>query len=317
MNKLVTMIFGLASCATLAMAQVNNVKSVVVSGSTGEPVSGASVVVTGTDIATTTDINGRFSIDAPKGYKTITVSHANMQPAVMNILPDPIVMSPANRFKSGWGIEAGLSSTTWNMDPDGEGINRRLNFTLGVTYDYPILAVPNLSVMGGLFYVPKGMKIDDDGDDIKYNANYLELQAVAKYAYTLPVLNNDLKVFALAGPYIACGLGGKIKFDDIYDEDDDMPVFDMCKRFDAGLVLGFGVEYKRFSLTCRWGIGLANIFDADEMMERDMREVYNASEYYQNRMSFDEFRAEYGDEYDYGDDCIKNRSFMVTLGYRF
>lgn len=315
MNKLATMIFGLAGCATLAVAQTNNVKSAVVSGTTGEPVSGASVVVTGTDIATTTDINGQFSIDAPKEYKTLTVSHANMQPAVVNILPEPIVMSQANSLMSGWGVEAGLSSTTVSTSEsdDEEDFRRRSNFTIGVTYDYPIQAVPNLSVMGGLFYVPKGLKIKDSGDDVKYNANYLELQATAKYSYPLPVLNNDLKAFALAGPYIAYGLGGKMT-----DEDYEVSTFDMYKRFDAGVVLGFGVEYKRYSLTCRWGIGLTNIFDADKAMEVDMKEDYYNTEYYYNNMTFDEFKAEYGAQYSYdGDYSIKNRSFMLTLGYRF
>lgn len=308
------MIFGLAGCATLAVAQTNNVKSAVVSGTTGEPVSGASVVVTGTDIATTTDINGQFSIDAPKEYKTLTVSHANMQPVVVNILPEPIVMSQANSLMSGWGVEAGLSSTTWGGDV--KNADRRTNFTLGVTYDYPIQAMPNLSVMCGLFYVPKGMKLKDDGDDINYNANYLELQATIKFSYPLPVLNNDLKAFALAGPYVAYGLGGKINVDG-YD-DEEMPTFDMCKRFDAGVVLGFGVEYKRYSLTCRWGIGLTNIFDADKAMEVDMKEDYYNTEYYYNNMTFDEFKAEYGAQYSYdGDYSIKNRSFMLTLGYRF
>jgi len=313
MNKLATMILGLVGCATLAVAQTNNVKSVVVSGTTGEPVSGASVVVTGTDIATTTDINGKSYIDAPKEYKNLTVSHANMQPAVVNILPEPIVMSQANSLMSGWGVEVGLSSTTFGGDAT-DGLNRRGGFTLGVTYDYPIQAVPNLSVMGGLFYLAKGAKFDEGDMDIKYNANYLELQATAKYAYTLPILNNDLKAFALAGPYIAYGLGGKSGY-----HDEEESTFDAFKRFDAGLVLGFGVEYKRYSLTCRWGIGLSNIVDADKAMESDMKYDYNSSEYYYGNMTFDEYKAEYGSEYskDGYDVSLKNRSFMLTLGYRF
>lgn len=313
MNKLATMILGLVGCATLAVAQTNNVKSVVVSGTTGEPVSGASVVVTGTDIATTTDINGKFSIDAPKEYKTLTVSHTNMQPTVVNILPEPIVMSQANSLMSGWGVEVGLSSTTLSGDDmDEDEINRRSGFTLGVTYDYPIQAVPNLSVMGGLFYVPKGIKIKDYGGDYNYNANYLELQATAKYAYTLPVLNNDLKAFALAGPYIAYGVGGKLE-----EDKEDISTFDLCKRFDAGLVLGFGVEYKRYSLTCRWGIGMTNIIDNDKVLDNEMKSVYNSNEYFYGNMTFNEFKAEYESEFEPDDLSLKNRSFMLTLGYRF
>lgn len=314
MNKLATMILGLTGFATMAVAQTNNVTSVVISAETGEPVSGASVVVTGTDIATTTDINGKFSIDAPKEYKTITVSHNNLQPAVVNILPDPIVMKEANGLMSGWGVEVGMSSSTWSITDIDEDLNRRSGFTLGVTYDYPIQAVPNLSVMGGLFYIPKGVSMESDGD-VTYKANYLELQATAKYAYTLPILNNDMKVFAMAGPYFSYGISGKIDMDE--GDFDDVSTFDLFKRTDLGLVLGFGVQYKRYSLTCRWGIGLTNIFDGDKMADWEMEYDYNHYVDNKEQLSFEEFKNLEGDSYQYDDESVKNRSFMITLGYRF
>lgn len=313
MKKFATIILGLAG-ATMAFAQTNNVTSVVISAETGEPVSGASVVVTGTDIATTTDVNGKFSIDAPAEYQTLTVSHNNLQPAVVNILPDPIVMKKANGLASGWGVELGLTSTTMSFDGDNDGIDRRSGFTLGVTYDYPIASVPNLSVLGGLFYVPKGYEAGDQ----KWNANYLELQATAKYAYTLPILNNDLKAFALAGPYLAYGIGGKLEnpYESFYD---DLSFFDVAKRFDAGLVLGFGVEYKRYSLSFRWGIGMVNIYDSDKACDLAME--YDYYDYYLPKFgwTWEQFVAERSYEYDSSDfdETIKNRSFMLTLGYRF
>ena len=315
MKKFATIMLGLAG-ATMAFAQTNNVTSVVISAETGEPVSGASVVVTGTDIATTTDVNGKFSIDAPSEYQTLTVSHNNLQPAVVNILPDPIVMKKANGLASGWGVELGLTSTTMSFDGDndGIGIDRRSGFTLGVTYDYPIASVPNLSVLGGLFYVPKGYEVGDQ----KWNANYLELQATAKYAYTLPILNNDLKAFALAGPYLAYGIGGKLEnpYESFYD---DLSFFDCAKRFDAGLVLGFSVEYKRYSLSFRWGIGMVNIYDSDKACDLEME--YDYYDYYLPKFgwTWEQFVAERFYEYDSSDfdETIKNRSFMLTLGYRF
>lgn len=310
MKKFATIILGLAG-ATMAFAQTNNVTSVVISAETGEPVSGASVVVTGTDIATTTDVNGKFSIDAPAEYQTLTVSHNNLQPAIVNILPDPIVMKKANGLASGWGVELGLTSTTMSFDGDNDGLDRRSGFTLGVTYDYPINAVPNLSVLGGLFYMPKGYEAGDQ----KWNANYLELQATAKYAYTLPILNNDLKAFALAGPYVAYGIGGKLESPDMFY--DDMSFFDLAKRFDAGLVIGFGVEYKRYSLTFRWGIGMVNIYDSDKTKDVEME--YDYQEYGSNHYTWEEFQRIWEEEYRYTDfdETIKNRSFMLTLGYRF
>ena len=310
MKRYASIILGLASCM-VATAQTNNVSTVVISADTGEPVSGASVVVTGSNIATTTDMNGKFSIDAPSEYKTLTVSYNNMQPAVVNILPDPIVMKKANGLASGWGVEFGLMSGKWKMDDDDdiEGIS---SLTGGVTYDYPISSVPNLSVLGGLFLTTKGFKYDEE--DEKYKATYLELQATAKYAYTLPVLNNDIKVFGLAGPYLAYGLfSSDIEYD--YTEP---CMFDFTKRFDAGLVLGIGAEYKRFSLTCRWGIGLMNIWDKDKAMETTMKDEY---EYYKDKYdySWEEFKNQYEKEYDSSDwdTSVKNSSFMITVGYRF
>ena len=54
-------------------------------------------------------------------------------------------------------------------------------------------------------------------------------------------------------------------------------------------------------------------------MESDMKYDYNSSEYYYGNMTFDEYKAEYGSEYskDGYDVSLKNRSFMLTLGYRF
>lgn len=312
MKRFASIILGLASCM-VATAQTNNVSTVVISADTGEPVSGASVVVTGSNIATTTDMNGKFSIDAPSEYKTLTVSYNNMQPAVVNILPDPIVMKKANGLASGWGVEFGLMSGKWKMD-DADDIEGISSLAGGVTYDYPISAVPNLSVLGGLFLTTKGFKYDDEYDDEKFKATYLELQATAKYSYNLPVLNNDIKVFGLAGPYLAYGLFSS----DVEYEYTKPNMFDFTKRLDAGLVLGIGAEYKRFSLTCRWGIGLMNIWDKDKAMETTMKDEY---EYYKDKYgySWDEFKNKFGEEYDSSDwdESVKNNSFMITVGYRF
>lgn len=314
MKRFASIILGLAGCI-VATAQTNNVSTVVISADTGEPVSGASVVVTGSNIATTTDMNGKFSIDAPEEYKTITVSYNNMQPAVVNILPDPIVMKKANGLASGWGVEVGLMSGKMKADDDDDDYAKSISsFTAGVTYDCPISSVPNLSVLGGLFLTTKGLKYEEHDYSEKYKATYLELQATAKYAYTLPVLNNDIKVFGLAGPYMAYGLSGS----DLEWENTEPNFFDILKRFDAGLVFGIGAEYKRFSLTCRWGVGLLNIFDKDKAFEAEMKDDY---QYYKEKYdwTWEKFQNECHYDYDASDydESIKNRSFMVTLGYRF
>ncbi len=310
MNKLAAIILCIAGSAAIATAQTNKVSTVVVSSQNGEAVQGASVTVTGSNISTTTDINGKFTIEAPAQYKTLTISHNNFQPTTINILPDPIVMTPAKNFIKGFGIELGYVSSTWSYDEDDEDTKSTGGFTLGVTYDYPINSIPNFSVMGGLFYVPKGISLFD-GDEV-YNANYLELQATAKYSYALPVLNNELNVFALAGPYVAFGVGGSIDVEDDPDGTfDDLSTFDMYKRFDAGLVLGLGVNWRNYSLTFRYSLGLANIFDKNKYVEKSL-ELSGIEENYDY---YDALKDELLEDYD--GMSVKNRSFMITVGYRF
>lgn len=312
MNKLTAIILCVAGSAAIATAQTNKVSTVVVSSQNGEAVSGASVTVTGTNISTVTDINGKFTIDAPADYKTLTISHNNFQPATMNILPEPIVMTPATNFIKGWGVELGYVSSTWSYkDSKEDEISSTGAFTFGVTYDYPIASIPNFSVMGGLFYIPKGVSMFDETET--YNANYLELQATAKYSYTLPVLNNELNVFALAGPYAAFGVSGSL---DVADEEygdtfDGVSTFDLYKRFDAGLVLGLGVNWRNYSLTFRYGLGLANIFDKDKYTDKvlELDGIETTDEYYDY---YKEALLE-----DLNDISVKNRYFMITVGYRF
>ena len=67
------------------MAQNRTVTGVVLSGEDGEPIIGASVVVTGTTTGTVTDINGNFSLKAPESAKTLTVSFVGMESKTVNI----------------------------------------------------------------------------------------------------------------------------------------------------------------------------------------------------------------------------------------
>lgn len=314
MNKLTAIILCIAGSAAIVSAQSNKISTVVVSPN-GEAVPGASVTVTGSNISTTTDINGKFTIDAPTEYKTLTISHNSYQPTTIDIMPT-ITMTPAKKIINGFGIELGYVSSTWSYKNSGdEETSSTGGFTLGVTYDHAIKSVPNFSIMSGLFYVPKGGSMWD-GEEI-YNANYIELQVLAKYKYDLPVLNNELNLFAMAGPHIAYGVSGSIEVDPEYDTDgtfEDASTFDLYNRFDAGLTIGFGVNYRNYSLTFRYDLGLSNIFDKEKYAEGilDLNGVEKSSaEYSTYDYLKDELVA------DLEDISVKNRSFMVTVGYRF
>lgn len=135
-----------------------------------------------------------------------------------------------------------------------------------------------------LFFVRKGMSNSaevrsDDIDmkgDLTLNACYLELPVMA--AYRIPLERMDVVLYA--GPYLAYGVGGKVKSTVTGREDSDEPVRKITesqsvfgngglKRFDSGLGLGMDLEFGRFIAGINVNIGLVNLartkdFDYDE-----------------------------------------------------
>ena len=85
MKKLLSVIVCLFLGVTMMMAQTKTVQGVVLSGEDGEPIIGASVVVTGTTTGTVTDIDGNFSLKVADNAKTLTVSFVGMESVVANI----------------------------------------------------------------------------------------------------------------------------------------------------------------------------------------------------------------------------------------
>ncbi|EIM74557.1 TonB-dependent outer membrane receptor [Nitritalea halalkaliphila LW7] len=77
MKKVYLLLIILLSCGSLAesFAQTRIIKGQILSEEDGgEPLPGASVLVKGTGIGTTTDLDGRFTLEVPAGRNTLTVS---------------------------------------------------------------------------------------------------------------------------------------------------------------------------------------------------------------------------------------------------
>lgn len=79
MRKLLSIIAMLVMSVTMLLAQNKTVTGVVTSAEDGEPVIGASIVVVGTQIGTTTDVDGKFSLSVPQNAKTVRVSYVGME----------------------------------------------------------------------------------------------------------------------------------------------------------------------------------------------------------------------------------------------
>lgn len=78
MRKVLSLFVSFFMGITMLMAQNRTVTGSVISEEDGEPVIGASVMVTGTNTGTTTDMDGNFSISVSKDAKTLTVSFVGM-----------------------------------------------------------------------------------------------------------------------------------------------------------------------------------------------------------------------------------------------
>lgn len=229
--------------------------------------------------------------------------------------------------ESGFGVRASMNLSTIYNKYDGrldggsrsdyeEDFKNRVGFNIGVIYDYGF--TENFYIQPGLYFTTRGGKIDKPKDDYKekWNLNYLQIPILASYRF---VLTDNIKLHINAGPYVAVGLGGKMKYEidgekyDIkafgtskgeYDYDDDWEYYAAAyrydddydddydeeesekgglKRFDAGLTFGAGVSINKFYIGLNYDLGLANIADKKQ----------------------------------WADYKIKNRNFSIGVGYNF
>jgi hypothetical protein len=145
-----------------------------------------------------------------------------------------------------------------------------VNYNLGVFVD-PILAInadddskepaedaaeakktrPRFGLQVGLEFVGKGGKYQD-GSTI--GLNYLEVPIYGTYSYPI---NEQSGVFGGLGPFLAYGIGGKVKSGGF-----ESPSFGESnggyKRFDGGLSFIAGYRYRDFKFYFDYDLGLAN-----------------------------------------------------------
>ena len=80
MRKLFSLIACLVLGTSMLMAQNKTVTGSVISSEDGEPIIGATVLISGTQSGTTTDYNGNFSLKVPSDAKSLTISFVGMTP---------------------------------------------------------------------------------------------------------------------------------------------------------------------------------------------------------------------------------------------
>ena len=145
----------------------------------------------------------------------------------------------------------------------------KLGLTLGVAFEIGISDA--LAIQPELLFQQKGaMQKPDDGKFV-FNLNYLELPVMVKYKTSSGFYLN-------AGPYVAYGLGGKlklipdsgseesidIKFGDEPDNENEDALY-IDNALDFGFQVGVGmVIIEKIVIDLRYGHGLTNMFDAED-----------------------------------------------------
>lgn len=177
------------------------------------------------------------------------------------------------------------------------GYDSRIGYHIGARakMELPTLAT-GLYANAGAFLTLKGASFDmGELGNAKTNMNYLEIPIHVGYQYAI---NDDFSVFGEFGPYFAIGLFGKTKGEEM-DYNDNWELvsnsvsyntFDEFKRFDFGLGLRFGVEFKqKYTLSIGYDFGLVNGWKEPEA----------------------------GDEEIDLTGKVKNRNLTIGLGYKF
>jgi hypothetical protein len=164
-----------------------------------------------------------------------------------------------------FGIRAGVNFQNINgKDATGDKLENKLKtgFHIGANAEIPV--APDFYVQPGLLFSTKGTKFDQPGDD-KLNLSYIELPVNFLYK---PVLGAG-KLLVGLGPYLAYGIGGKIKSDgddvDVkfkskVDASDYDPNTVYYRPFDAGANFLVGYEFSnKFSAQLNAQLGLVNL----------------------------------------------------------
>jgi len=183
----------------------------------------------------------------------------------------------------GMYLKGGVNFSNISVNSDGSVNNSHTLTTFNVGFIGDIPLADFFSIQTGLYLNAKGAKTESYfGSDqsvnyykVKFNPLYLELPA--NFVLKFPV-DKTSRFYAGAGPYVAMGIGGKVKGeqniagnvstyekniqfnndDPTTGEQEDASV-NKLRRFDYGVNFLAGVEVDRFLVGVNYGLGLAKI----------------------------------------------------------
>jgi len=208
-----------------------------------------------------------------------------------------LVFSMQTQAQVKFGVKAGMNfdNIAQNFaESDWETATKmRLAYNFGVTVDFGLS--DDFSLQTGLMYTSKGYSINlkeefEEDLDGYFRASYNYLEIPVNFTYKI----SGFQVYA--GPYVAIGIGGKMKYDVSFDgesESDEVklkPVFgevgdgdladdeDAFSALDYGLNFGIGYQVGPVLINAGYSLGLGNLtpaYEGDADGERNDYKVSN------------------------------------------
>ena len=176
-----------------------------------------------------------------------------------------------------YGARLGLNIASMSSEYAGYDMDSRSGLAFGGVIGWQLANQTPLWLETGLFYSEKGGKTHwteptEDGPSINEKVtvrlSYFEVPIVVKYSFDTGV--DDLYVQPFLGGYLALGIGGKTKEYGEYNANthqyrgrSSYSSFDNFNRFDGGLRIGCGAEYKMVYGELGFDFGLANVSKGD------------------------------------------------------
>lgn len=163
-----------------------------------------------------------------------------------------------------WGIQAGANFTdikVSDVELSKDFFKSSTGYTAGLTFDYGLPL--GLGINTGLLFIQRNIKMDDGTNTALDRFSSLELPLNLKYTLHTPLV----APFAIAGPYMDCGLwaqsdGEKLKYGDDLD------------RITWGLTIGAGVDivsHLRVMYQYDWGLSNLSAKDVSDAVKTKAR----------------------------------------------
>ena len=157
-------------------------------------------------------------------------------------------------------VKAGLNLSSYiGENSDHSKFKPGARIGVGMEYQFTDL----ISLQPSLFFSQKGAKyssgyegtVVDADADVKINQLYLELPINVQFRFNLA---DNTNLVIETGPYLACGVGGKTKF----DGGASIGGIDY-NRFDAGWNIGLGVEFGKILVGLDTQLGFCKVMDGN------------------------------------------------------